>query len=645
MRLERWRDAVSQERSTWLAALGLLLGILAPAAAVVWFMNEAVANQADAARQRVSDAYRGQVRLLRDRIDADWKARAAALEGERGTDAVAFRRVVLSGQADSIVFLRADGAPAYPSQSVARRGDAFDDRADWRTAQTLEDAGHHALAARAYAQIAGRERDTSRAARSAQAHVRALAKAGDINAAITAIDRHFASGRLASGRDSLGRLIAADAHLLALRLIPPADTRRARLVERLESIVNDYERVTMPSPQRLFLMGELLDLAPSARVPTYGAERLAADFLQDGGAPATGSSLQATTFHDIWKLRVGGAAIALFKTTTVVAAAQRVFERDVTESGATFALVPPGMAAPGDPVAAGPVLPGWQIGFSLVDAGSIEAGARQRASTYLWAGTLAIAALAVAGVLLWQSFRRQMRLTRLKTDLVAAVSHELKTPLASMRLLVDSLLDDAELDRRKTRDYLQLMAGENARLTRLIEHFLTFARIERNRQRFTFARVQPAEVVGSAVGLVRQRFAATGTDLTVNVEPQLPALYGDEDALVTVLLNLLENAHTYTRDDKRIAVRARKDASHILFEVTDNGIGIAPREQKRVFRRFYQVDRSLSREHGGCGLGLSIVDFIVRAHGGRVALQSEVGVGSRFSVSIPVRQAEQGAAA
>src|SRR5208282_4392808 len=112
-----------------------------------------------------------------------------------------------------------------------------------------------------------------------------------------------------------------------------------------------------------------------------------------------------------------------------------------------------------------------------------------------WAGALVIGAMSLMGLVAGNIFRRQMRLARLKTDLVAAVSHELKTPLASMRLLVDSLLEDVHLDPVKTREYLRLIAGENDRLTRLIENFLTFSRIERNRQHFKFAPVQPDAVI------------------------------------------------------------------------------------------------------------------------------------------------------
>jgi signal transduction histidine kinase len=255
-------------------------------------------------------------------------------------------------------------------------------------------------------------------------------------------------------------------------------------------------------------------------------------------------------------------------------------------------------------------------------------------ATYTWAGTLAVAGLAIGGLLLWQAFRRQLRVNRLKTDLVAAVSHELRTPLSSMRALVDLMLENPAMDRGRAREYLQMISGENVRLSRLIEHFLMFSRVERNGHGLVFRDVSPSALVREAA-IVQggERFPG----LAVDVSPALPTLYADEDALVTVVLNLLENAYKYTGDDKRIALRARLDATRVVIEVQDNGIGIARRDRKRIFRPFYQVDQRLARERGGCGLGLSIVDFIVRAHGGQVTVDSEPGAGSLFRVTLPSR--------
>jgi signal transduction histidine kinase len=130
----------------------------------------------------------------------------------------------------------------------------------------------------------------------------------------------------------------------------------------------------------------------------------------------------------------------------------------------------------------------------------------------------------------------------------------------------------------------------------------------------------------------------------VEVNPGLPPLVADEDALITVLRNLLDNACKYTPAEKRIRIRAREQDGRVAFDVEDNGIGIAPREQKRIFRRFYQVDQRLARETGGCGLGLSIVEYIVRAHGGEVAVESRPGEGSTFHVLVPCRPAAAEAA-
>jgi signal transduction histidine kinase len=138
---------------------------------------------------------------------------------------------------------------------------------------------------------------------------------------------------------------------------------------------------------------------------------------------------------------------------------------------------------------------------------------------------------------------------------------------------------------------------------------------------------------------------AAGCQLEVSVSSGLPAVRADEDALVTVLLNLLDNAYKYTPSEKRIALRAYDTDNGVVFAVEDNGVGIAPREQKRIFRRFYQVDRRLAREAGGCGLGLSIVELIVKAHGGTIQVKSQPGKGSVFSVILPSATGRKGAAA
>jgi signal transduction histidine kinase len=279
-------------------------------------------------------------------------------------------------------------------------------------------------------------------------------------------------------------------------------------------------------------------------------------------------------------------------------------------------------------------MPGWDVSFVLRDTSAAAATARGRRYSYLSIALFAIGAIAAAVATIGGAVRRQARLASFKTDLVSAVSHELKTPLASMRLLVDALLDDEPLDLAKTRDYLQLMAVENARLSRLIDNFLTFSRLERNRHQFVFKPVSPADVVQDT--LIAMPAARRGDRAPiVEIAPDLPPIVADRDALVTALLNLLDNAYKYTPTDERISVRVSREGDSVVFAVEDNGIGIAPREHKRIFRRFYRVDQRLTRETSGSGLGLSIVDAIVRAHGGSVQVRSRPEHGSTFAVYVP----------
>jgi signal transduction histidine kinase len=209
-----------------------------------------------------------------------------------------------------------------------------------------------------------------------------------------------------------------------------------------------------------------------------------------------------------------------------------------------------------------------------------------------------------------------------------------------MRLLVDALLEDDELEPAKTRDYLKLMAVENARLTRLIENFLTFSRLERHRLRFEFTATRPEDIVHDVLLAVPEDRRGEHAP-RIEIAPELPSIAADQDAMVTVLLNLLDNAYKYTPAAKQITLRVfrerggREPGDNVVFAVEDNGIGIPVREQKRIFRRFYRVDQRLARETTGSGLGLSIVEAIVRAHGGKVRVESQPRHGSTFIVTLP----------
>jgi len=628
-------------QGAWLLLLFFVLGVLAPTGAIFWFMHEAARNQAEAARQSVAEAYAGQLRLLRQRVD-DWlRTRAIAIGDQPGAGTTAeFPSILHVSGADSVILLDAHGGVIYPSLLAAPTPDPFMGNSAWLIAAALEHQGAWDAAAADFSRLADSAPNPSLYARAAQSQVRCLVRGGHKAEAVETILRRFSIQRAAQGTDLQGRVIAADEQLLALQLMKRGDRRYPPVADGLARLLNDYDSVTMPSSQRLFLMGELATLAPDRAVfPSQTAERLAAQYLEGENPNPGGATVEATGVRDLWKIASSnGRVLALYRTGSLVAAINRLLEEQSSSPGVRFSVTPPGVPPSGEAIAAGPALPGWLIAFSLVDTKAMESAAGSRLAAYLWVGYLVIAALTFIGILLGHSFRRQFRLAQLKNDLVATVSHELRTPLASMRLLVESLQDDKDLDPIKTREYLDLIAGGNRRLSRLVENFLTFSRIEHNREPFVFSPTSPRNVVESALLAMRERLPSPGCCLEVDVRPDLPLIYADGDALVTALLNLLDNAFKYTPADPRISLRVYAEESWVVFCVEDNGIGITAREQKRIFRRFYRVDRRLAQETSGCGLGLSIVDSIVRAHGGSVSISSQRDSGSIFRILLPLHR-------
>ncbi len=276
----------------------------------------------------------------------------------------------------------------------------------------------------------------------------------------------------------------------------------------------------------------------------------------------------------------------------------------------------------------------WQVELYLKNAGMPSDAANEQIAIVTRTAAIAVAAnLAIAGAAGFAVYR-QMKLQELKNSTLATVSHELKTPLASMRVLLDTLREGRYRGDEQLHEYLELASRENLRLSRLIENFLTLSRIERGTYVFRKEPVAPADTVRAALDSLNLKMNEAHVEC--RLDEALPPVSADRDSLTMVLVNLLENAWKYTGEDKRIVVEAKRAGGRVVFAVEDNGIGIEKSERAKIFRRFYQVDQKLTRSAEGCGLGLSIVKRIVDAHGGELAVESEPGKGSRFSVSIPI---------
>jgi len=277
--------------------------------------------------------------------------------------------------------------------------------------------------------------------------------------------------------------------------------------------------------------------------------------------------------------------------------------------------------------------PDWKVEFYFYTGTFSDAARRQRV-IYIWTGILLISLILTVSGFAGKSILRQAKLNTLKNDFIATVTHELKTPLASMRVLVDTLLEGSYNDQRQAVEYLGLISKENKRLTGLIDNFLTFSRMERNKQAFDIVDCPAADIVNDAAAAVKTKLSEKNCRFSVTISDDVASIYADKDAMVTVLVNLLDNAYKYSDNEKVIELSVYNENNNVCFAVKDNGIGMSPKVQKKVFERFYQADSKLSRTAEGCGLGLSIVKFILDAHEATVDVQSTPGKGSIFTVKL-----------
>jgi len=320
------------------------------------------------------------------------------------------------------------------------------------------------------------------------------------------------------------------------------------------------------------------------------------------------------------------------------------------------------------------VLPGWRVGITYRKSSGF---AWTRRIVGLQFGLLLLAAaLVVLGTSLTTRFSlRQMELGKLKSHFVSNITHELKTPLAAIRLYTETLQQGRVRDRNEADRFLGIIHKETVRLTALINNILDFSRIEDGRRRYTFKVESVGNVVREVVDSYAYQLREKGFDVHLDVQSDLPETSVDRDAVGQAVLNLIDNAVKYSDEDKEVwvAVRYRNGAAtngngngnghkrahhgnghghhagnghagngkgEIEIEVRDRGIGIADAEQGKIFEAFYRVEKGLVHDVKGSGLGLAVVKHIAEAHGGRVEVQSAAAAGSTFTMHLPITATE-----
>jgi len=243
----------------------------------------------------------------------------------------------------------------------------------------------------------------------------------------------------------------------------------------------------------------------------------------------------------------------------------------------------------------------------------------------------------IAGVwVVSRTVRREVELAQLKSDFVSNVSHEIKTPLALIRMFGETLQLKRVKSAAKKQDYYDTIVQESERLTRLINNILDFSRMEAGKKEYSF---QPTDLNALVAGVLKNYDAHLkheGFTVCKETDPRLPRITIDTGAVSEAILNIIDNAVKYSRDAKYLKVSTGRDGRSARVEIEDHGIGIAPAQQSRVFEKFYRVSGGLTNETRGTGLGLTLVKHIMDAHGGTVTLRSAVGKGSTFRLTFPI---------
>ena len=232
----------------------------------------------------------------------------------------------------------------------------------------------------------------------------------------------------------------------------------------------------------------------------------------------------------------------------------------------------------------------------------------------------------------------ELRLNKLKSEFISNVSHELKSPLTSIRMMTEMLhLNRVETEERKS-VYYSAMLEESEHLSHLIDNILDFSRMDDERKKYDFKDLEMDELLVKFLELTRERLPASGFDIRYTCPDRVPVIQADSDAMLQVFYNLIDNAIKFSGTSRQIDVSLSSGDEELLFCVKDYGIGISAKDQERIFDRFYRSEETQKRGIRGSGIGLTIVRKIVEAHNGHLTLESNPGAGSTFCVHLPINK-------
>jgi two-component system phosphate regulon sensor histidine kinase PhoR len=550
----------------------------------------------------------------------------------------------MTSSSDTTVFVLVDrtGMRVWPKGSLAFYPEAFGEGAPHLPSATGHGSDAERAATRAMAllqQAASFRRagqpDGALAAYAELADVDVLLPGLDAPADIVALHARCLTFASLGKSDDLGR----EAGRLAAAILD----RRRMLGRRVYSYYLEQARQWLDSTGRR-TAGDMEDPGRVARAVAVG------DLFDRWRA----TSLRAGSAIDIGQSRVNDVSL-----TTMVRANGEAFAAVVVSPGAfetriadLLATAAPGVAwsmadvngtvvvgklpAPAPErvirTAAETGLP-WTLAAAPGTNWSADAAATERQRLVTLGVALVVMAVVAGAWITGRAMHRELEAARLQAEFVAAVSHEFRTPLAAFGQLTELLVDGRVASEADREEYYLRLQHESRRLDRLVEDLLDFRRMEAGAQEYAFGDVDVVALTREVVDECRPRETTSGPQLAFNAPDEPVAVRADRESLARAVRNLIENALKYARDTPVVEVRVERRGSSVSIAVADTGPGISPEARDAVFDKFVRVgDRDAVR---GTGLGLAMVRHIVRAHGGTVQLDSEVGRGSTFTISLP----------
>lgn len=279
--------------------------------------------------------------------------------------------------------------------------------------------------------------------------------------------------------------------------------------------------------------------------------------------------------------------------------------------------------------------PPWKIEFFRSSTSGF-AGIDLRKSFYFWTIVVLLIVLIFGAALIMRTVSHEMGVLKIKSDFVSSVSHEFKTPLTSIKTLIERIQEGKVKDKAKMDQYISVIAQDTDKLTRLVGNILDFSKMEEGKREFDFVETDVAQLVSCQVQEFQKDELRKDFSIQTLIQEDIPKLAVDREAFSQALINLLDNAAKFSPGKKEVQVLLRADEENVILEVKDKGIGIPPDELDKIFEKFYQGKNGLKQTVKGAGLGLTLVKHTVEAHGGRVSVKSKVGEGSIFSLIFPV---------